>query len=117
MDKKLKESQDTNNKLIMTCICEIILGSIIATLCTIEVLSDTETIVLDIIWLVIGILLIYAGIRNIREANEDQYELENMLLDGFETFLDKDLTRIREEIDKITNQLLEEEKKTTKEVE
>lgn len=54
--------------------------------------------------------VIIKGLLSIEEANKEQYELENMIYTAYKDGLNKDLTRIREEINEITNELIEEEK-------
>ena len=108
MDNRFKGVQKAHNKLIMACVFVIITGVLFIGVGSMGILL--KKYILGIIWIIIGMLDIIRGFIEIRDANKEQYELENMIYKAYKEGLDKDLTRIREEINEITNELIEEEK-------
>lgn len=108
MGKRLKGAQEAHNRLIMACVYVIIIGTLIIGIGVLGIALKEYAI--GIIYIIMGMLAIIGGFMSIEENNKEQYELEDMIYEAYEEGFNKDITRIREEINKITNELIEEEK-------
>ena len=120
MDNRLKGLQKSHSEAMMSIINCIVLGGIMMGVYITKAVMGTEFWLVYLLLAVIGLFLIIYGVNEIKDINKRQYDLEDMLHTTVYEFIDKDVQCLKEEIKKCIDELeevVEEEKKTTKEVE